>query len=44
MTKRVTYTEEFKLEAILLLEAGDKAGTQIVSGSGIRSEWHCIKL
>jgi hypothetical protein len=29
MTKHTTYTKEFKLEAIRLLEAGDKPGTQI---------------
>jgi transposase-like protein len=36
MTKRTTYTKEFKLEAIRLLEAGDKPGTQIVKELGIR--------
>jgi transposase-like protein len=29
MTKRTSYTKEFKLEVIPLLEAGDKLGTQI---------------
>ncbi len=36
MTKRTTYTKEFKLEAIRLLEAGDKPGTQIARELGIR--------
>jgi transposase len=36
MTKRTTYTKEFKLEAIRLLEAGDKPGTQIARDLGIR--------
>jgi transposase len=36
MTKRTTYTKEFKLEAIRLLEAGDKPGTQIAKELGIR--------
>jgi transposase len=36
MTKRTTYTKEFKLEAIRLLEAGDKPGTQIARELGLR--------
>jgi transposase-like protein len=29
MTKRNTYTKEFKLEAVRLLESGDKSGADI---------------
>ena len=36
MKKRTTYTKEFKLEAIKLLEAGDKPGAQIARELGVR--------
>jgi transposase-like protein len=36
MTKRTTYTKEFKLEAIRLLEAGDKLGIKIARKLGVR--------
>ena len=36
MKKRMTYTKEFKLEAIKLLEAGDKPGAQVARELGIR--------
>ena len=36
MTKRQTFTSEFKREAVRLLEAGDKPGTTIARELGIR--------
>jgi len=36
MTKRQTFTKEFKLEAIRLLETSDKKGTEIARELGIR--------
>ncbi|MBQ0806396.1 MAG: transposase, partial [Porticoccus sp.] len=36
MTKRNTYTKEFKLEAVRLLESSDKPGTDIAREIGIR--------
>jgi transposase len=36
MTKRNTYTKEFKLEAVRLLESGDKSGADIARELGIR--------
>jgi len=36
MKKRQTYSKEFKLEAIRLLESGDKNGTDIALELGIR--------
>ena len=36
MTKRNSYTKEFKLEAIRLLESGEKPGADIARELGIR--------
>lgn len=36
MTKRKSYTKEFKLEAVRLLDSGNKTATQIVNELGIR--------
>ena len=36
MTKRKSYTKEFKLEAIRLLESSDKTGTEIARELGLR--------
>lgn len=36
MTKRQSFTKEFKLEAIRLLETSDKTGTEIARELGIR--------
>ena len=36
MTKRTTYSKEFKLEALRQLELGDKPGTEIARELGIR--------
>lgn len=36
MTKRKSYTKEFKLEAVRLLDSGDKTATQIINELGIR--------
>jgi len=36
MPNRTTYTKEFKLEAIRLLEKGDKLGTELARELGIR--------
>ena len=36
MTKRNTYTKEFKLEAVRLLESSDKPGADIARELGIR--------
>jgi transposase len=36
MTKRKTYTKEFKLEAVRLFEAGDKDGASLARELGIR--------
>ncbi|MBQ0712139.1 MAG: transposase [Porticoccus sp.] len=36
MAKRNTYTKEFKLEAVRLLESSDKPGTDIAREIGIR--------
>lgn len=36
MKKRQTFTKEFKLEAIRLLETSDKKGTEIARELGIR--------
>lgn len=36
MTKRPTYSKEFKLEAVRLLETTDKPGTEIALELGIR--------
>ncbi len=36
MTKRPTYSKEFKLEAVRMLETSGKAGTEIARELGIR--------
>jgi len=36
MTKRQVYNKEFKLEAIRLLESGDKTGAEVALQLGIR--------
>lgn len=36
MTKRKTYSKEFKLEALRQLELGDRPGTEIARDLGIR--------
>ena len=36
MTKRKTFSKEFKLEAVRLLEQGDKSPNEIASDLGIR--------
>ncbi len=36
MTKRERFTKEFKLEAVRLLQAGDKPGTELATELGIR--------
>ena len=36
MTKRTTYSKEFKLEALRQLKLGDKLGTEIARDLGIR--------
>lgn len=36
MTKRKTYTRAFKLEAVELLEAGDKSAEQLARELGVR--------
>ena len=36
MTKRKTFTREFKLEAVRLLEQGDKSPNEIAADLGIR--------
>ena len=36
MTKRKTFTKEFKLEAVRLFEAGDKDGVTLARELGIR--------
>ena len=36
MTKRARYTKEFKIEAVRLLESGDKPGADIARELGIR--------
>ena len=36
MTKRKTYTKEFKLEAVRLLESGDQDGVSLAQQLGVR--------
>lgn len=36
MTKRQTYSKEFKLEAVQLLESGDKTATELALQLGVR--------
>ena len=36
MTRRQTFSKEFKLEAVRMLEAGDKNGTEIALQLGVR--------
>ena len=40
MTKRQTYTKEFKIEAVRLLEESEKNGTEISRELGIRRNMH----
>lgn len=36
MTKRKTFTKEFKLEAVKLLESGEQTGDEIAKAPGVR--------
>ena len=39
MSKRTTYTKEFKLEAVRLLEQGDKSPTDLALDLGEKRTW-----
>jgi len=39
MTKRKTYTKEFKLEAVRLLESGDQDGVSLAQQLGVRRKY-----